>query len=123
MGCRAAVLPGAINLRNVWELTQNRARDVTQPGGSSGRACGPVLEKSGRRGPGMGLPRRVRDSEAEGRHPTVAVSTGQRKRTPALPQGPLGVVDTEDMAPSSSPVFLRTQASTGSVKQGRDEGG
>lgn len=35
-GLRAAVLPGVITLRNVWELTQNRARAMTQPGVSSG---------------------------------------------------------------------------------------
>lgn len=61
----------------------------------------------------MGLLGRAGDSEAEGRYHTAAVSIGQRKRTPARPQGPLGVVGTEDMAPSSSPVFVRTQASKG----------
>lgn len=69
----------------------------------------------------MGLLGRVGDSEAEGRNHTVVISTGQRKKTLTSPLGPLGVVGTEEKAPFPSPVFLRTQVSTGLAKQGRYE--
>lgn len=82
----------------------NTARSVVWLG-----PAGRILEKSQRKVSGVGLLGRAGDSEAEG---TIIQLLLVRVSGKPHPQGPLGVVGTEEKAPSPLPVFLRTQAST-----------